>query len=360
MNVVVKIGSSSLTKEDGSLSTEMFEMIAATVAGLRSSGHEVIIVSSGAVAAGLGVVRMSQRPSELGALQALASVGQPALMRAWGSAFEAHDLKVGQVLVTGADFGHRKQYLHARETLARLGSYGVVPIVNENDTIASEELRFGDNDRIAALVANMTEAELLVLLTDTDGLFTADPRLDREASLIEEVIEVDEALEALAGGAGSSRGSGGMATKLAAAKIAAWSGVRTVIARASANSLVAAVEGVTVGTMVAARSERLPARKLWIAFACPSEGQVIIDDGAVRALTHDGRSLLAAGVVSVSGAFDEEDAIEVKTADGVVVAKGMSQLSAEQLQSFVAARGSDSAPSSLLVIHRDDMVVLEK
>ncbi len=360
MKVVVKIGSSSLTDEHGQLLDEAFRSLAGDIAVLRGQGHEVILVSSGAVAAGLGALQLHDRPSDVGALQALASVGQPALMREWVEAFADHNLCVGQVLMTAADFGHRKQYLHARETLARLGSYGVVPVVNENDTIASEELRFGDNDRIAALVANMTEATLLVLLTDTDGLFTADPRLDHEASLIEEVIEVDEALESLAGGAGTNRGSGGMATKLAAAKIAAWSGVRTVIARANANSLVGAVEGAAVGTVVSARSERLPARKLWIAFACPSVGHVTIDDGAVRAVTNDGRSLLAAGVVSVSGTFDEEDAIEVKTVDGVVVAKGISQLSAEELQGFLAARGGEGAPSSLLVVHRDDMVVLEK
>ena len=291
MRIVIKVGSSSLTDERGTLLDAVFRSLASDVAALREAGHEVVIVTSGAVAAGMGVLALVSRPSDVGDLQAIAAVGQPALIERWASAFSDHDIAVGQVLVTAADFGHRKQYLHARETLARLGALGVIPLVNENDTIASDELRYGDNDRIAALVAHMTQADLLILFTDTDGVFTSDPRRDEHASLIDEIREVDEVLEQVAGGAGSERGSGGMATKLVAARIAAWSGVRTVITKTSPGAARAVAAGEAVGTTISARTDRLSARKLWIAFACQPRGTLIIDDGAVAALTEGARRL---------------------------------------------------------------------
>ena len=226
-------------------------------------------------------------------------------MERFGAILAEEQVVAGQVLVTPFDFVHRAQYLHARDTLRRLLELGVIPIVNENDTVADDEIRFGDNDRIAALVANMVRAEMLVLLTDTAGVFTADPRLDADASLIEEVNAVDEALESVAGGSGSVRGSGGMASKLAAAKIASWSGVRAVIAAADQPGVLTdALGGVAVGTVVQPHAERLPSRKLWIAFAVGAEGRVVVDDGARRALVSQGRSLLAAGVRDVEGEFD--------------------------------------------------------
>ena len=205
----------------------------------------------------------------MGLLQAIAAVGQPLLMARIGAILGQHGLLAGQVLLTPHDFGVRTQYLHARDTLRRLLDLGVVPVVNENDTVADDEIRYGDNDRLAALVSHLVQADVLVLLTDTPGLFTADPRLDEGASLIEEIAEVDAALEAVAGGTGTARGSGGMASKLAAAKIAAWSGVRAVIAGADVpDVIVDAIEGRAVGTAVRPKPERLPSRKLWIAFAC--------------------------------------------------------------------------------------------
>jgi glutamate 5-kinase len=264
------------------------------------------------------------------------------------------------VLLTPHDFAQRAQYLHARETLRRLLDLHVLPIVNENDTVADDEIRYGDNDRLAALVSNLVGADLLVLLTDTHGLFTADPRLDAEASLIEEIAEVDAALETVAGGTGTSRGSGGMASKLAAAKIAAWSGVRAVIAATdSPGVLLAALEGKPVGTMVHARSQRLPSRKLWIAFAQGSSGRVVVDAGACVALTDNGRSLLPAGVVGVEGDFDADAAVEVVTEDGRPFAKGLVRYSARTLRRVAGAKTAelpDGSPHE--VIHRDDLVVL--
>jgi glutamate 5-kinase len=281
-------------------------------------------------------------------------------MERMGAILAQHGLTAGQVLLTPHDFVQRAQYLHARETLRRLLDLGVLPIVNENDTVADDEIRYGDNDRLAALVSHLVGADLLVMLTDTPGLLTADPRLDAEASLIEEIAEVDAALESVAGGSGTARGSGGMASKLAAAKIAAWSGVRTVIAAAGAPGVVlAAVQGEPVGTSIHPRRQRLPSRKLWIAFARGAAGRVVVDAGAERALRHDGRSLLPAGVRGVEGAFDADEAVEVVGEDGRPFAKGLVRFSADGLRT-VAGRRTGDLPEGTPheVIHRDDLVVL--
>src|SRR6185437_1377172 len=263
--VVVKVGTSSITSEHGEIDDASLVKLCQELADARAAGHEVVLVNSGAIAAGLPALGMDVRPTDIGTLQAVAAVGQPRLIERFGAILGGHGLLAGQVLLTPHDFGMRTQYLHARETLRRLLDLGVVPVVNENDTVADDEIRYGDNDRLAALVSHLVGADLLVLLTDTAGIFTADPRLDAGASLIEEIAEVDAALEALAGGRGSERGSGGMATKLAAAKIAAWSGVRAVIASASAPGVIMqAIDGQTVGTVVHPRRERLSSRKLWI------------------------------------------------------------------------------------------------
>jgi glutamate 5-kinase len=267
----------------------------------------------------------------------------------------------GQVLLAPLDFMVRSQYVHARTTLRRLLELGAVPVVNENDAVADDEIRYGDNDRLAALVAHLVGAHHLVLLTDMAGVFTADPRVDESASLIEEIAEVDAELERVAGGAGTARGSGGMASKLAAAKIASWSGVRTVIANAErADVLRDAVRGVPgVGTVFVAKPQRLSARKLWIAFAVGSAGRVRVDDGARRALRERGVSLLAAGVVDVEGTFGAGDAVEVCGPAGDVFAKGIVRHDAGLLRT-VAGRRSDTLPDGVPheVIHRDDLVML--
>ena len=362
MIVVAKIGTSSITDAAGEVDRRAIEKLTAEVAGLRGQGHRVVVVTSGAVAAGLPALGLSgSRPSDVGTLQAVSAVGQSRLMRVYDDVLAAHHLVGGQVLLAPLDFVHRQQYLHARQTLTRLLDLGVVPVVNENDAVADDELRFGDNDRMAALVAHLVSAELLVILTDTPGLFTADPRVDAEASLIEEVVAVDHELEAMAGPPGTERGSGGMASKLAAARMAAWSGVRTVIASAGRPGvLLAALAGESgVGTVVRPRDRRLPARKLWIAFAVGSAGRVVVDDGARRAIVQRGTSLLPAGVRAVEGRFDAEQAVEIADLKGEVFAKGLVRHASPLIVQF-AGRHTDDLPPDLApeVVHRDDMVVL--
>jgi glutamate 5-kinase len=362
LNVVAKIGSSSITTTDGTIDEAAIAKFCAEVASLRSAGHTVVAVTSGAIAAGLPAVRApsSRRGRDVVTLQAVAAVGQSRLMRVYDRCFGDHGLVCGQVLLVPLDFGLRQQYLHARDTIRRMLELGVVPVVNENDTIADDSIRFGDNDRLAALVAHLVDADLLVLLTDTPGLLTADPRLDPSASLIEEVVEVDQVLERVAGGAGD-RGSGGMASKVAAAKMAAWSGVRTVIAAADRDGVLAATvsgEG-RVGTVVVPHDRRLPARKLWIAFAVPANGVIVVDDGARRALVERGRSLLPAGVVSVDGRFDADTAVEIADSSGRVFAKGLVRVGSASLAAAAGRRTAD-LPDGMPheVVHRDDLVVL--
>ncbi|MGP8207786.1 MAG: glutamate 5-kinase [Acidimicrobiales bacterium] len=357
---MVKIGSSSVTDEQGQVDDKALAKLCSEVAELSAAGERVVIVTSGAIAAGLRVLELRPRPSDLSVLQAVSAVGQSRLMAHYERALAAEGLVGGQVLLAPLDFMNRAQYLHARQTLHVLLGLGVVPVINENDAVADDEVRFGDNDRLAALVAHLLQAELLVLLTDAAGLFTADPRVDEAASLVEEVIEVDNVLS-LAGGAGTERGSGGMASKLAAAKIAAWSGVRVVIASAERPGVLQdALAGVPgVGTVVKPRPARLPARKLWIAFALAAAGTLVVDAGAERALCQDGVSLLAVGVREVRGNFAPDDAVAIAGPDGRVFAKGLVRHSAKALTGWVGWQSSRLPPDvPHEVVHRDDLVIL--
>jgi glutamate 5-kinase len=357
---VVKIGTSSITDARGELVDSALLKLCADLAAARASGHRVVLVMSGAIAAGMPALGLHERPTDIGTLQALAAVGQPRLIERMNAMLSVHGIVAGQVLLTPYDFAHRSQYLHARETLQHLLELGVLPIVNENDTVADDEIRYGDNDRLAALVAHLVHADALVMLTDMAGVYTADPRLDEGASLIEEIIEVDDALESAAGGAGTQRGSGGMASKLAAAKIAAWSGVRAVIAAAGAGDVVVdALGGKAVGTSFAPRAERLSARKLWIAFAQGAVGRILVDDGARTALVAGNKSLRAAGVRSVDGDFETDAPVEITGLDHKVFAKGLCRYSSRQLRD-VAGRRTADLPDGLPheVVHRDDLVVL--
>jgi glutamate 5-kinase len=353
--VVVKVGSSSV-------SPETVARLCGEIVTQRAAGHTVVVVTSGAIAAGWAALdRGEARPSDPALLQAISAVGQHRLMRIWQDGLDPHGILAGQVLLAPLDFGHRTQYLHARGTLGQLIELGVVPVVNENDAVADEEIRFGDNDRLAALVSHLVRANLLLLLTDAPGLLTADPRQFAEASLIEEVVEIDHQLEMMAGGPGTVEGSGGMASKLAAAKIATWSGVETIIADAGRPGVVgAAVAGEPgVGTFFRARPGRLPARKLWIAFALGASGRLVVDAGAQAALASGGRSLLPAGVVSVQGQFGPDDAVEIAGPDGTVFAKGLVRLDGERSGEWVGRR-SDQLPEDMphLVVHRDDLVLV--
>ena len=282
-------------------------------------------------------------------------------MDAYNRAFGRHGVLAAQLLVTADDINDRRRYLNVRNAVRALFDAGVVPVVNENDAIADDEIRFGDNDRLAALVAHLVRASTLVLLTATPGLLSGDPRLDPGATLIDEIQDVDEAVQAKAGAAGTVRGSGGMASKLAAAKIAAWTGVRSVIADARRPGVIAdAFAGAAgVGTTVRPHDRRLSARKLWIAFAVGASGRIVVDRGARRALTESGRSLLAAGVVEVDGDFVAESAGELVDTDGAVFAKGLTRAGAGDLRAVAGRRTGDlpdGAPEE--VIHRDDLVIL--
>ena len=359
--VVVKIGTSSITDTRGEITTAAIEKLCDEVAARRKAGDRVVVVTSGAIAAGMPALDLERRPSDPAVLQALSAVGQSRLLGVYDAALARHGLVGGQVLLGSDDFVNRRQYLHARKTLNVLLDLGVIPIVNENDAVSDAEIRYGDNDRLAALVAHLLAADLLVLLTDTPGLLTADPRVDETASLIEEIIEVDAEVEALAGGTGSDRGSGGMASKLTAARMAAWSGVRTVIAAAHRPDVVAdAVAGTPgVGTVIVPREQRLAARKLWIAFAVGSSGTVVVDEGARRALEERGVSLLPAGVLDVQGGFDADDAVEIAGPDGTVFAKGLVRHPAGRLKELAGRRTSSLPPDvTPEVIHRDDLVLL--
>ena len=360
MRIVAKIGTSSVTDGGGRILTGAIATLSDQVAAIRSAGHEVVVVSSGAVAAGIAALGLAQRPTDMATLQALSAAGQSRLMEVYNAEFGRHGLIAAQVLLDPHDFVDRRQYLHARQTLTKLWELGCIPVVNENDAVANEELRYGDNDRLAALVAHTVGAEILVLLTDRDGLYTADPAVDPEARLIERVGSDDPLLSIRAGSSASGRGSGGMASKLEAARIASWSGVRTVIARASIPDVLVRATGDDVrGTVFAAHDRRLPARKLWIAFASRVAGVVVVDGGAHRALVERPSSLLPAGVVGVEGSFGQGDTVDIRTHEGLVFARGMASIDSDALR-LIAGRQTRDLPDDIAheVVHRDDLVVL--
>ena len=359
MRVIVKIGTSSLTSESGEVKMSSLSKLVDEVVAARLAGHEVIVVTSGAITA--GVQRLGiDRPDAPEVLQAVSAVGQIDLMRAYGDSFDSHGVAIGQVLLAPHDFRDRNQYLHAQTTFEHLLNLNVVPIVNENDAVADDAIRYGDNDRIAALVANLLRADLLVLLTDTPGVLTADPRIQPDATLIEEIAATDQAIEEVAGDAGV-RGSGGMASKLAAAKMASWSGVRTVIAAADRQDVfadaISAVPG--TGTSVPARDTHVAARKLWIGFAVSARGHIVVDDGATKALSRDGGSLLVAGIIGVEGDFGPGDAVEIVDRSGKPFAKGLMSLDNNVVDQWKGSRTED-LPSGMspVAVHRDDLVLL--
>ena len=352
--IVVKVGTSSITEAAGpALDHPSIGKLCADIGAVRALGHRVVLVSSAAIAAGMAKLAVGERPRDFESLQALSAVGQIELMRCYDQYCEELGFHCGQVLLAPPDFFDRARYLRARSCIEQQWAFDVLPIVNENDAVADDAIRFGDNDRIAALVAHLVQADLLVLLTDTPGLLTADPRVDEQASLIEEIQSIDREFEAMAGSSRSVMSQGGMASKLSAAKIASWSGVETIIAAAHRpNVLLDAVTEVTgVGTLVRARSERLSARKLWIAFALGSQGSLTVDAGAQQALLKGGGSLLAVGLAGVNGDFVAGDAVEVAGPDGVVFAKGLAMFGSGELEAAIGEQDVEA-------IHRDDFVVL--
>jgi glutamate 5-kinase len=361
--VVAKVGSSSLRAGDGGLDRQYVADLVAQVAALHRDSVEVVLVSSGAVAAGLAPLGLAQRPTDLITQQAVASVGQGILMHTYQESFATHGLACGQVLLTPGDVVDRSRYLNARHTFDRLLELGAIPVVNENDTVATDELRFGDNDRLAALAASMIGAQLLVLLSDVDGVFPQHPSAAAGQQPIDVVDDLEELAAQVAPAAGSDVGTGGMVTKLEAARIATFSGASAVIANARRPRVLRdVVAGAHVGTWFPPSQRRPESRKLWIAFAHQPRGRILVDGGAVRALVERGSSLLAAGVTAVEGQFGTGDAVDVVGPDGRVIARGLVAFDAADVarvrgQSSEKLTGELGARFARAVIHRDRLVV---
>jgi len=355
--VVVKVGSSSLAPGGGGVDEDAIRRVSDQVEALWKTGRPTVLVTSGAVAAGVAAMGMTSRPTDLPGLQAAAAIGQGSLMEKYAVDFGRRGRKVGQVLLTRDVLANRSQYLNARETLTRLISLDVVPIVNENDTVVVDELKLGDNDRLAAVVAHLVDAGMLIILSDIEGLYAEDPRFADDPELLSAIEHTDAVLDELRlGDAAGALGSGGVATKVAAARMAAWSGIPTVVASATAaGAAVRAASGEAVGTWVEPHASGLSARKLWVAFGLPSLGRITIDAGAVDALTSRGGSLLTPGVLACEGDFPAGAAVEVVDEKGGLVAKGVVRLPADDLD---AARGQHSSVAGGEAIHRDDLVVL--
>ncbi|MBF0401870.1 MAG: glutamate 5-kinase [Magnetococcales bacterium] len=361
--VVVKIGSNLLTAGGMGLRQAWISERATELVELLKQGRQVVVVTSGAVAAGAPILGLKRSPANLREKQAAAAAGQTLLMRCYELAFAPHGIAVGQILITRADVENRRRYLNARDTLWTLSSLGLVPVVNENDTVMVEELKFGDNDTLSANVADLVGAELLILLSDVDGFFDADPRLNAHARPLPLVEQVTPALEKLAGGAGSLVGRGGMATKLKAAKMAARRGCHTVLTNGFRSQPILEVFGERpVGTLFVADGNPLSAHKAWIANARLSRGELVLDAGAVQAL-RSGKSLLAKGIVVVRGGFDRGDAVVCLDPQGEAVAKGSINYNAEDLQRIKGRHSTDFGAvlgfvGDAEVIHRDNMVLL--
>lgn len=359
--VVVKIGSSSLTGASGGrLDVTRLRGLVDVLATRRLGGRQVVLVSSGAIAAGIGPLGLRARPRDLATQQAAASVGQGALVTAYQQAFADHGLTVGQVLLTADDVTRRTHYTNARRTLDKLLELGIVPIVNENDTVATHEIRFGDNDRLAALVAHLVDADALLLLTDVDALYDGPPAT-AGARRIPLVSGAEDLADVVVGGSGSGIGSGGMVTKVEAAAIATAAGIPTVLT--SADRAAYALAGADVGTVFLPSRQRRRSRKLWLAHATSARGRVVIDDGAVRALVERRTSLLPAGVTGVEGSFFEGDPVDVCDTRGGVIARGLVNYSSAELPSLLGRSTRDLSrelgPSyEREVIHRDHLVLL--
>lgn len=362
MTLVVKLGSSIVAADDGSLRADVLDSVCEQVAGLERGGERVVMVTSGAIARGMRLMGLPVRPRSMDELQAASAVGQGDLFRAYENRLAEHGTRAAQVLLTAADIAARTNYLNARQTLRRLLEWGVVPVVNENDTTATDEITFGDNDFLAAQVAILLDARLLVLLTNTDGLYTADPAVDREAKRIPEIADFSELAGLDIGDRTSVFGSGGMRSKVAAAEMGSEAGIPTAICNGtSEGTLIAAAGGDPVGTRFAAQAGKASSFKLWLKYAKPAHGRLLVDDGAARVLRESGSSLLPVGITGVEGEFDAGDAVEVAT-NGSVIGKGIVDYSALELGRVIGLKSAEVREllphAADEVIHRDRFVLL--
>ncbi len=355
--IVVKVGSSSLTTARGGLDSARLDALVDALSARRNAGTQVVLVSSGAIAAGLAPLGIARRPRDLATQQAAASVGQLALAHAYSASFQRHALTIGQVLLTADDVVRRAHYRNAQRTFSRLLALGVLPVVNENDTVATDEIRFGDNDRLAALVAHLIGAEALVLLSDVDALYDGDPRRGN-ARRITEVADAADTDGVDAGTSGASGlGTGGMASKLAAARLASSAGIPVLLA--SAAQAGEALGGAEVGTAFAAGSTRLSARRFWLGYAADASGRLHLDAGAVAAVLHRRRSLLAAGITGADGDFEAGDVVELLDPAGQVVARGVVAYDVVEMPALLGRSSHELTPEQRReVVHADDLVPL--
>lgn len=362
--IVVKVGSSLVTADGRGLDHAALSRWASQIAVLAEQGKQVVLVSSGAIAEGIARLGWSKRPHAINELQAAAAVGQMGLVQAYESIFRTHGLHAAQVLLTHEDLADRTRYLNARSTLRTLLELRVVPIINENDTVATDEIRLGDNDTLGALVTNLIEADCLVILTDQTGLFTADPRRDASATLVAEAYAGDQGLERMAGGAGSSVGTGGMLTKILAAKRAARSGAHTVICSGREdNVLLRLAAGEAIGSQLIARQAPLAARRQWLADHLQVRGRLVLDMGAVKALRENGKSLLPVGILAINGEFERGEVVALMDGDGSEIARGLANYSASEARRIMGKPSNEI--ETILgymdepeLVHRDNLVVL--
>ncbi|MFW8565003.1 glutamate 5-kinase [Orrella sp. 11846] len=362
--LIIKVGSTLVTNNGQGVDQKAVAHWAAQIARLRDMGKSIVLVSSGAIAEGMTRLGWSKRPTEKHELQAAAAVGQMGLAQAYENAFAPFNIQTAQILLTHDDLSDRLRYLNARSTIFTLLHLGVIPIVNENDTVSTEEIKLGDNDTLGALITNLVEADALIILTDQRGLYDSDPRKNPDAKFISQASAGDSALEQMAGGAGSHLGKGGMLTKVLAAKRAARSGAHTVIASGhKENVLLRLCEGESIGTLLTASQSVLSARKQWMADHLRLRGRIILDDGAIQALLHDGKSLLSVGVKAVEGSFEPGDLVACIDGEGRERARGLINYSARDTRSIMG-KPSHLIPSILdtltssELIHRDNLVIL--
>lgn len=362
--LVIKIGSSLITNRGEGVDHAAIADWVRQIAALRAAGMEVLLVSSGAIAEGMQRLGWNKRPHELNQLQAAAAVGQMGLVQVYESAFRKHQLHTAQILLTHDDLADRKRYLNARSTLMTLLGLDAIPIINENDTVVTDEIKFGDNDTLGALVANLVDADWLVILTDQQGLFTADPRKNPSATLVHEARAGDPGIELMAGGAGSDIGSGGMLTKVLAAKRAALSGANTVIAYGRERDVLTRLSsGEPLGTRLIAETLSLAARKTWLAGHLKTSGTLVLDEGAVRVLRNEGKSLLPIGVTAVTGIFERGEVVSCLAPDGTEVARGLVNYNAQETAKIL--RKPTTAIEAILgyiaepeLVHRNNLVLL--
>ncbi|MDA3047641.1 glutamate 5-kinase [Campylobacter sp. JMF_08 NE1] len=360
--IIVKVGTSTLTNSDGSLNETFIKSLVAQICELKAQGYQVVLVSSGAVGAGMGILKIEQKPKELSAKQALAAVGQVALMHLYERLFWAHDEIIAQLLLTRIDFSDRARYLSARNVATALLSQGIIPIINENDPVSGDELKIGDNDTMSALVTGLIDADLLVLLSDIDGLYDKNPSTNPDAKLIKIVNFIDENTLKMAGDVGSKFGTGGMATKLSAAKMATKIGANMIIANGKESKILAKIiAGEEVGTIFCKEEKSISAKKYWLAYGANVRGAISLDEGACKAIKN-GKSVLGVGIVGVSGEFERGDVIEILGADSQRIARGIANYCASEISLIMGKKSSEyekilPSVSDDYIVHANNIVL---